>query len=293
MDIISPVMEDNPSPPMPTMSLSLPSMNRPIVTRPIPGLISSAAAVIRPTSLLQGSIVGRLTGPSGGSLSVTPQGIFTVVPPRSFTLSPPSSSKPTFTMVRTKQEVRQDLRQEFRQERIQEKRQEIKQEIKTEIKQEIKQEVTHREMRQSRAHPSAYYKLSDQARATIQASNAELRKYPRSGRCDICKKTCSRLDKHMMVHLNQKPHLCPVCPQTFRQSEHLRRHIRAKHEGNHRQFECPQCHKRLTRKDKLKEHMKNCGIRPYPDSYSPTLSDSLFDMIPGPSETSYQGHTTV
>ncbi|XP_026282600.1 zinc finger protein 236-like isoform X1 [Frankliniella occidentalis] len=297
MDIISPVMEDNPSPPMPTMSLSLPSMNRPIVTRPIPGLISSAAAVIRPTSLLQGSIVGRLTGPSGGSLSVTPQGIFTVVPPRSFTLSPPSSSKPTFTMVRTKQEVRQDLRQEFRQEKRQEIKQEIKQEIRTEIrteiKQEIKQEVPHREMRQSRAHPSAYYKLSDQARATIQASNAELRKYPRSGRCDICKKTCSRLDKHMMVHLNQKPHLCPVCPQTFRQSEHLRRHIRAKHEGNHRQFECPQCHKRLTRKDKLKEHMKNCGIRPYPDSYSPTLSDSLFDMIPGPSETSYQGHTTV
>ncbi|KAK3913693.1 Protein glass [Frankliniella fusca] len=273
VSVTSPPPNEKPSPPTikssPPTIKTLPPVSRhipttsiistpiPIVTRPIPALLSSSAAVIRPASILQGaqSIVGRISHASGGSLSVTPQGIFTVGAPRSFTISPPSNSKPTFTMVRTRQEL------------------------------------TQKEISQTRAHPPSYYRLSDQAKATIQASNAELRKYPRSGRCEICKKTCSRLDKHMMVHLNQKPHLCPICPQAFRQSEHLRRHIRARHEGNHRQFECPQCHKRLTRKDKLKEHMKNCGTRPYPESYSPTLSDSLFDMIPGPSESLLQGHT--
>lgn len=154
----------------------------------------------------------------------------------------------------------------------------------------------------ARVHPPSYYRVSEHSKAHIQAANAELRKYPRSGRCEVCKKICSRLDKHMMVHLNQKPHLCPMCPQAFRQSEHLRRHIRARHEGNHRQFECPKCHKRLTRKDKLKEHMKNCirldgdvninsPLSNYSDDSPVTLGDSLFDMIPGPHELNLQGHS--
>lgn len=178
------------------------------------------------------------------SLSVS-QGSFSVASPRSYSVpSSPGSSKSGYSTASSKQSI-------------------------------------------SQKDPSArlqYYRITESSRASISKANEELRKYPRSGRCEVCKKFCSRLDKHMMVHLNQKPHLCPVCPQAFRQSEHLRRHIRARHEGNHRQFECPQCHKRLTRKDKLKEHMKNCckmlaRAPSYEDSYLP----SLYHLLPPPS----------
>lgn len=204
----------------------------------------------------------------GGSLSVTPQGIFTVTPPRTY-LSPAASSS-----------------------------------IKSNYSVPTSRPSLSPKDPNTRVHPPSYYEITENSRAIIQAANSELKKYPRSGRCEVCKKICSRLDKHMMVHLGHKPHMCPVCPQAFRQSEHLRRHIRARHEGNHRQFECPHCEKRLTRKDKLKEHMKNCqrmitSASPVMNTVSVPryIGNSLFDMIPGPAHLSsqppLQGHTTA
>ena len=81
----------------------------------------------------------------------------------------------------------------------------------------------------------------------------------RTGPCELCGKAFSRLDKHMMVHLKTKPHQCPVCKIAFTQSEHLRRH-QQRHEQTRdpkRCFQCPECPKLLSRKDKLKDHLKN------------------------------------
>lgn len=216
-------------------------------------------------------VLGRMGHSSGGSFSVTAQGIFSVGPSRTYPGPIPPGTKPVLNKpgyhpIASKPSL-------------------------------VPKEEPMETDEYPQSHSPPYFRVSEHSRANIQAANAELRKYPRSGRCEVCKKICSRLDKHMMVHLNQKPHLCPVCPQAFRQSEHLRRHIRARHEGNHRQFQCPQCYKRLTRKDKLKEHMKNCS-RIMENGTIHTLGDSLFDMIPGPSHLEHYepfeiGHTTA
>lgn len=244
----------------------------PPVHRPAPPLMRTAPSIIRPIRPAPSMNVAvspsteRPIHAPAGFLSLS--SAFPVTQPRSYAIASPGSSKTVFSVANVSS---------------------------------AKFGLSPKDSN-ARAHPPSYYHVSENSRAHIQAANAELRKYPRSGRCEVCKKICSRLDKHMMVHLNQKPHLCPVCPQAFRQSEHLRRHIRAKHEGNHRQFECPKCHKRLTRKDKLKEHMKNCirldgdlnissPLSNYSDDSPVTLADTLFDMIPGPHQLNLQGHS--
>lgn len=85
-------------------------------------------------------------------------------------------------------------------------------------------------------------------------------RFPRSGYCDLCKMSFSRLDKHMATtkHNNIKRYACTQCEWTFTQSEHLRRHMKAKHKVCEYDRVVPPCHfcgKVLSRKDKLREHI--------------------------------------
>lgn len=83
------------------------------------------------------------------------------------------------------------------------------------------------------------------------------KKLTRCGRCELCSKEFKRLDKHMLIHLQLRPHECGVCGTRFTQSEHLKRHQQQHSETMDplRKCLCPECGKVLSRRDKLKDHM--------------------------------------
>ncbi|XP_052123073.1 proteoglycan 4-like [Frankliniella occidentalis] len=88
----------------------------------------------------------------------------------------------------------------------------------------------------------------------------QVQKYsgPRTGVCTVCGKHNKRLDKHMMVHNRWKPHKCNLCSYAATQSEHLARHKQRHNETKDpsRTLHCPVCNKSLSRKDKLRDHMR-------------------------------------
>ncbi|XP_034247980.1 zinc finger protein 358-like [Thrips palmi] len=93
------------------------------------------------------------------------------------------------------------------------------------------------------------------------------KKMNRCGRCEVCSKTYKRLDKHMLVHLQLRPHECLVCGRRFTQSEHLKRHQQKHAETMDplRQCKCTECGKVLSRRDKLKDHLSHAhGIKSKP-----------------------------
>ncbi|KAI8841481.1 hypothetical protein BJ741DRAFT_594330 [Chytriomyces cf. hyalinus JEL632] len=50
-------------------------------------------------------------------------------------------------------------------------------------------------------------------------------------------------------------HRCAFCPQFFQRAEHLRRHIKSKHDF-HKEFSCDYCPKEFARKDELLRHLR-------------------------------------
>ncbi|KAJ3253099.1 hypothetical protein HDU77_004736 [Chytriomyces hyalinus] len=50
-------------------------------------------------------------------------------------------------------------------------------------------------------------------------------------------------------------HRCTFCPQYFQRAEHLRRHIKSKHDF-HKEFCCDLCQKEFSRKDELLRHLR-------------------------------------
>ena len=106
-----------------------------------------------------------------------------------------------------------------------------------------------------------------------------------SKECPVCKKVFSRME-HLRRHENNihkslpcpecgevlsgkdvmKAHklsahppryLCENCGEFFMQKQTLIRHKEEVHMG--RYYECPNCQKEYTRKDKLREHHKKCS----------------------------------
>ena len=51
----------------------------------------------------------------------------------------------------------------------------------------------------------------------------------KSGKCPICFKMVSKLDRHLRIHYDEKPYACHMCDYRSNQSSNLNTHIRKKH----------------------------------------------------------------
>lgn len=71
------------------------------------------------------------------------------------------------------------------------------------------------------------------------------------------------LKYHMLTHTHEKPHVCPVCSQSFSLIKNLKRHMLL--HTNNRPYKCDHCSFTSTRYDKLKGHLlkqHNIGEKP-------------------------------
>lgn len=70
------------------------------------------------------------------------------------------------------------------------------------------------------------------------------------------------LDRHIRIHLNEKPFTCHFCGKRFNTNSDLKKHLRT-HTGE-RPFTCDFCAKSFTRSDKLKQHVDtHKGVKPH------------------------------
>ncbi|XP_067636668.1 zinc finger protein ZFP2-like isoform X2 [Eurosta solidaginis] len=74
--------------------------------------------------------------------------------------------------------------------------------------------------------------------------------------CDVCGKIMSEkaLVIHKFIHSGEKPHKCGVCEMRFRQTQHLRRHMRT-HTGE-RPFQCKYCDRAFARRCVMMAHLR-------------------------------------
>ncbi|CAL4196742.1 unnamed protein product [Meganyctiphanes norvegica] len=84
--------------------------------------------------------------------------------------------------------------------------------------------------------------------------------------CSICGYRAAgikRMRDHMLIHSDEKPYECEVCKKTFRQDQHLKRHMPSHQNRDSRKlFECGVCKKTYTLNQTLKQHYKKSNHGP-------------------------------
>lgn len=84
--------------------------------------------------------------------------------------------------------------------------------------------------------------------------------------CHICEKQfqgATDLKRHLLIHSDERPHICDKCNKAFRQLSSLKSHTASIH-SNEKNFACEECGKRFPIKERLKLHMRvHNGEKPY------------------------------
>nr|XP_033808764.1 zinc finger protein 770 [Geotrypetes seraphini]XP_033808765.1 zinc finger protein 770 [Geotrypetes seraphini] len=86
-------------------------------------------------------------------------------------------------------------------------------------------------------------------------------KRPKSLKCETCNKpfpSRSKLERHILIHTDQRPFACSLCVKSFRQKTHL-----AIHQLTHikeKPFQCSLCHKSFKLQSKLLKHREVHGL---------------------------------
>ena len=65
------------------------------------------------------------------------------------------------------------------------------------------------------------------------------------------------LQVHMRTHTDTRPYICQICKQGFKRESHLAGHINSRlHNTKPKEYHCPSCDTKFTRKSSRKRHIK-------------------------------------
>uniref|UniRef100_G3N5G7 Vascular endothelial zinc finger 1b n=1 Tax=Gasterosteus aculeatus TaxID=69293 RepID=G3N5G7_GASAC len=78
--------------------------------------------------------------------------------------------------------------------------------------------------------------------------------------CDMCGKAFRdvyHLNRHKLSHSDEKPFECPICHQRFKRKDRMTYHVRSHDGGVHKPYICSVCGKGFSRPDHLSCHVKH------------------------------------
>ncbi|XP_028275193.1 vascular endothelial zinc finger 1-like isoform X2 [Parambassis ranga] len=97
--------------------------------------------------------------------------------------------------------------------------------------------------------------------------------------CDMCGKAFRdvyHLNRHKLSHSDEKPFECPICHQRFKRKDRMAYHVRSHDGGVHKPYICSVCGKGFSRPDHLSCHVKHVHSSERPFKCQVTACTSAF-----------------
>ncbi|XP_024136149.1 vascular endothelial zinc finger 1 isoform X2 [Oryzias melastigma] len=97
--------------------------------------------------------------------------------------------------------------------------------------------------------------------------------------CDMCGKAFRdvyHLNRHKLSHSDEKPFECPICHQRFKRKDRMTYHVRSHDGGVHKPYICSVCGKGFSRPDHLSCHVKHVHSSERPFKCQVTACTSAF-----------------
>ncbi|XP_077449234.1 vascular endothelial zinc finger 1-like [Stigmatopora argus] len=97
--------------------------------------------------------------------------------------------------------------------------------------------------------------------------------------CEMCGKAFRdvyHLNRHKLSHSDEKPFECPICHQRFKRKDRMTYHVRSHDGGVHKPYVCSVCGKGFSRPDHLSCHVKHVHSSERPFKCQVTACTSAF-----------------
>ncbi|XP_061558340.1 vascular endothelial zinc finger 1-like isoform X1 [Phycodurus eques] len=97
--------------------------------------------------------------------------------------------------------------------------------------------------------------------------------------CELCGKAFRdvyHLNRHKLSHSDEKPFECPICHQRFKRKDRMTYHVRSHDGGVHKPYVCSVCGKGFSRPDHLSCHVKHVHSSERPFKCQVTACTSAF-----------------